>query len=308
MAARLPPVFRSALWRLEALAYDAFSALVRLLPTDLASWSGGALFRALGPLSGAHRTARRNLVLAFPDMGEADRRRILSAQWENFGRYVAEFPLVARLTPASGRVEVVGGERLAAVAAAGRPVVLVSGHFSNLEVMAAVIVAAGVECDITYRAANNPLIDRRIREGRLAYGVRLLAAKGEEGARELLAALKAGQSVAMMNDQKYEPGIDAPFFGRPVKTLPAAVRLAQRFGTYILPMSIQRRRGARFTCYVHEPIEVPESGDRAADIEAGVAAINAFIEARVRERPGEWWWMHRRWPPDAYAELAARGL
>ena len=59
---------------------------------------------------------------------------------------------------------------------------------------------------------------------------------------------------------------------------------------------------------MHEPIAVTDTGDRTADIAAGVAAINAFIEARVRERPEEWFWVHRRWPAEDYAALAAEGF
>ena len=73
-------------------------------------------------------------------------------------------------------------------------------------------------------------------------------------------------------------------------------------------MSVQRVGGVRFRVIAHEPIEVPDTGDKTADIEAGVARINAFLEARIRERPGEWWWLHKRWPREDYAALAARGL
>ena len=295
-------------WRLEALGFDLFTALIRALPLDAASALGAGLFRALGPFTGAHRTARRSLRLAFPDMDDADRRRLLAAQWDNFGRYIAEFPVLDRLTPAGGRVEMVNGERLAQIAASGRPVVFISGHFSNLEVMSAAIVSAGVPCDITYRAANNPYVDARIKSSRVRYGVRMFAPKGGEGARDLINAMKLGRSVAMMNDQKYDGGVAGAFFGRTVMTLPAGVRLALRFGTVLQPMSIQRLEGARFRCVVHDPIPVADTGDRARDVEAGVAAINAFIEERVRERPGEWWWLHKRWPAQDYAELAARGL
>jgi KDO2-lipid IV(A) lauroyltransferase len=292
-------------WRLEAVGFDLVTAVLRALPMDASSALGAALFKAVGPISGAHKTAELNLRLAFPDMAEAERRRLLADQWDNFGRYVAEFPLLDRLTVASGRVEVVNGERLADIAASGRPVAFISGHFSNLEVMPAVIVQADVACDVTYRAANNPYVDARIKKNRFGYGVRMFAPKGGEGARALLVAMGEGRSVAMMNDQKYDGGVAGPFFGRTVYTNPAAVRLALRFGCVLQPMSVQRRRGARFCCIVHEPIVVEDTGDRAGDIAAGVAAINAFIEARVRERPGEWWWMHRRWPREAYGELAA---
>jgi Kdo2-lipid IVA lauroyltransferase/acyltransferase len=292
-------------WRLEALGFDLLTVALRTLPVDVASALGAALFKALGPLSRAHKTADLNLRLAFPDMADPERRRLLAAQWDNFGRYTTEFSLLDKLTLASGRVEVVNGERLAEIAASGRPVAFISGHFSNLEIMAVVIVGMGVECDVTYRAANNPYVDARIKKSRFGYGVRMFAPKGGEGARALLVAMAQGRSVAMLNDQKYDGGVAGPFFGRTVYTNPAAVRLALKFGCVVQPMSIQRRRGARFRCIVHAPIVVEDTGDRARDIEAGVAAVNAFIEARVRERPGEWWWMHRRWPAQAYAELVA---
>jgi Kdo2-lipid IVA lauroyltransferase/acyltransferase len=308
MAMTRPAVLQDLLWRGEALGFDIFTLLARALPVDAVSWTGGRLFRLLGPLSGAHRTAERSLRLAFPDMSEDRRRSLLAAQWDNFGRYIFEFPVLDRLTPASGRVEVVGRERLDAIAGSGRPVVFVSGHFSNLEVMPVVILSAGIACDITYRAANNPHVDARIRRSRIRYGVRLFAPKGEEGARELLAGLKRGFSVAMMNDQRYDGGVAGVFFGSEVRTLPAAVRLALRFGTVLQPMSVRRTRGARFVCIVHEPIAPPRTGDRSADIAAGVQAVNAFIEARVRERPGEWWWLHKRWPREDYARLEDSGF
>ena len=308
MAKQSSPWVQDLIWRLEALGFDLLTLIIRALPVDAASALGGRLFRALGPRSGAHRTASRSLRIAYPDMDDFERARILAAQWDNFGRYIAEFPVLDRLTPASGRVAMVNGERLADIRRAARPVVFISGHFSNLEVMSAAILAAGIDCDITYRAANNPHVDARIRRSRFRYGVRMFAPKGADGARDLLQALREGRSVAMMNDQKYDGGVEGRFFGRKVHTLPAAVRLALRFGTVIQPMSVQRTKGARFRLVVHDPIAVADTGDRTADIQAGVDAINAFIEARVRERPGEWWWLHRRWPSEAYAELAAQGF
>ena len=67
-------------------------------------------------------------------------------------------------------------------------------------------------------------------------------------------------------------------------------------------MSVQRTKGARFRAVVHDPIRLTSTGDRAADIETGVRAINAFMEARVRERPEEWFWVHRRWPKAVYKD------
>ena len=300
------PAWRQNLiWRAEALGFDLASAALRLLPVDWVSGLGAALFKALGPLTGSHRIAERNIRLAFPELDARGRAALLRAQWDNLGRTFFEFPLSDRLTPDSGRVEVVGAERLAAIAASGRPAVFVSGHLANWEVMASVIVNAGLPCQITYRAANNPYVDRRIKQGRARYGVRLFAPKGGEGARELLEAMDRGESVALMNDQKFNGGPAVPFFGIPANTASGPTRLALRCGVDLQPMSVQRLGGARFRVVVHEPIPVVDTGDRAADLEAGVAKVNAFVEARVRERPAEWFWVHKRWPKSAYEALDA---
>jgi KDO2-lipid IV(A) lauroyltransferase len=293
-------------WVVEAAAFDAFCAVDRLLPIEWMSAFGGWVLKTLGPLTGTNRIAERNLRIAFPDMAEPERQRLLKLQWENLGRLVGEFPQVDRLTPARNRVEVVGGERLAAIAASGQPVVLISGHFANWEVMAAAIMHYGVDCNVTYRAANNPYIDRRIIEARESYGVKLFAPKGGDGSREILEGFKRGQSVAILNDQKFNQGLAIPFFGQPAHTAPGATRLALKVGTYLQPMSVQRLPGARFRVVVHEPIVPEKTGDKSRDIEAGVRRVNAFIEARVREHPEDWFWVHKRWPNAVYKALEGR--
>jgi len=307
MSDKRRPWAQDLLWRAEALGYDLFMGVVRLLGVDAASAFGGWLGRTVGPLSGAHKVAVRNLKLAFPDKDEAWRAAMLKAQWDGLGRTFAEFPLMDKILPSTGRVEVVNQERLFQIAADKVPVVFVSGHLSNWEVMPAAIVDSGVVCEMTYRAANNPYVDERIKASRFRYGVRLFAPKGGDGARELLEGMKQGKSVALMNDQKFNTGVEGLFFGHPVRTAPGPSRLAIRFGTVLQPMSVQRIKGARFRAVVHEPIHLPNTGDRTADIEAGVRLVNAFMEERIRERPEEWFWVHRRWPNEVYAALAARG-
>ncbi|KQY30231.1 lipid A biosynthesis acyltransferase [Caulobacter sp. Root1455] len=305
MSDKRRPLGQDLLWRAEALGFDLFIGVVRLLGVDAASAFGGWLGRTVGPLSGAHKVAARNLTLAFPDKDEAWRAAMLKAQWDGLGRTFAEFPLMDKILPSTGRVEVVNQQRLFQIAADKVPVVFVSGHLSNWEVMPAAIVDSGVTCEMTYRAANNPYVDDRIKASRFRYGVRLFAPKGGDGARELLEAMKRGVSVALMNDQKFNTGVEGLFFGHPVRTAPGPSRLAIRFGTVLQPMSVQRTKGARFRAVVHDPIVLPDTGDRTADIEAGVKLVNAFMEDRIRERPEEWFWVHRRWPNEVYAALAA---
>jgi len=301
------PLAQDLIWRSEALLFDLVSACARLFPIDWVSGFGGWLLRKLGPLTRAHRIADRNLRLAFPDLSLAERDALLLAQWDNLGRFFLEFPLTDRLTPASGRIEVVGRERLEAIAKSGRPAILISGHFANWEMMAAVIVNCGLNCRITYRAANNPYVDQRIIEARARYGVQLFAPKGGLGSRDLLATLKAGESVAFLNDQKFNGGTAAPFFGHTVHTAGAPTRVALKFGAVLQPMSVVRLPGVRFRVTIHPPIPLQTTGGgRDEDVEAGVRQINAFVEERIREHPDQWFWVHKRWPQEAYADLQNR--
>ena len=291
------------IWRLEAVAFAGFIGLMRLIGLEAASNLGGWLLRMLGPRVSTHRIVLRNLRIAFPEMSPEARERLAVEQWEQTGRTFAETAVMDQLTPASGRIDVVGAERLEAIRQAGRPVVFVSGHMANIETMAAVLVASGVPVQVTYRAANNPYVDAQIRAARARYGVKLFAPKGGDGARELLAGMARGESVALMNDQKFSEGPEVTFFGQPVNAAPGPTRLALRFGTVIQPMSVVRLPGVRFRVTAHEPIEVVSTGDRQADIARGVQEITRFVEDRVRENPVDWFWVHRRWPDRVYAAL-----
>ncbi|MEM1151742.1 MAG: lysophospholipid acyltransferase family protein [Pseudomonadota bacterium] len=288
-------------WRLEALAWDVvYWAPMTALGPDRASNFGGWLFRKLGPLLSQHKTAVRNISMAFPDWPDEHVRETALAAWESAGRTAGELPHLPKIHPYEGdRVEVVGVERLDRIRESEKGAVLVSGHFANWEVMAAVICRRPLDCLVTYRMLNNPHIDRRINAVRQAYGIGVLAPKGL-GTRELMRALQGGRAVALMNDQKFNTGLALPFLGHDAMTQPGPARLAQKYGVPIVPVSTVRTGPARFRVTIHEPIDQPDTGDAADDLVATVKGINAFLEDRVREQPGQWFWQHRRWPKDAW--------
>ncbi|MAL55654.1 MAG: lipid A biosynthesis acyltransferase [Brevundimonas sp.] len=295
---------QDVIWRLEAVGFQALFAFLRLLGVERASALGGWLLRTLGPLTGTQKTVMRNPRIAFPEMPPDRREALAREQWDRTGRTFAELAVMDQLTPAGGRVEVVGMERLHALRDSGRPAVLISGHLANFEVMAAVIMASGVPCQVTYRAANNPYVDAQIRKSRERYGIRLFAPKGD-GTRDLMAGMKRGDSIALLVDQKYNQGPEVEFFGQPVNASPGAARLALKFGTVMQPLSVVRLPGARFRVTAHEPITVRETEDKAAAVLAGIQAANRFVEDRVREVPEDWFWVHKRWPDRVYAALEA---
>ncbi|MEO1473100.1 MAG: lysophospholipid acyltransferase family protein, partial [Pseudomonadota bacterium] len=225
--------------------------------------------------------------------------------WENVGRTAGELPHLPKIHPYKGdRVEVVGAERLDEIRESDKGAVMISGHLANWEIMAAVICNRPLDCLVTYRMLNNPHIDRRLNAVRHDYGIGVLAPKGM-GTRELMRALSKGRTVALMNDQKFNQGLAVPFFGHDAMTAPGPTRLAMKYDVPLVPVSTVRTGPARFRVTIHAPIERPNTGDEDVDLHATVARISAFIEARVREEPGQWFWQHRRWPKSAWKDAGA---
>lgn len=288
-------------WRIEAVAWDVlYWWPMKLLGPDRASNTAGWIVKKLARFLSQDKTAKRNLRLAFPDWSEEEIDRTAAAAWESAGRTAGELPHLPKIHPYEGnRVEVVHPERLDAVETGKAGAVFISGHFANWEVMAAVICRRPVDCLVTYRALNNPHIDRRINKVRHDYGIGVLAPKGL-GTRELMRALGAGRSVALMNDQKFNKGLAIPFFGHDAMTAPGPARLALKYDVPIIPVSTVRTGPARFRVTIHEPIQPAPGLDDDAAVRDCVEKITHFIEAEVRANPGQWFWQHRRWPKKAW--------
>ncbi|MDP3494371.1 MAG: lysophospholipid acyltransferase family protein [Hyphomonadaceae bacterium] len=291
-------------WCLEAFAWDwIFWNPMKALSIEAASNTVAAILKTLGPLTSQNRTMLRNLRMVFPDWSEKQIKEVAQGTWETFGRTTGEMPHLAKMKPyvPNSRVEVIGAEHLDAIRESGKPAVLISGHFANWEMVGSAICNRPLDAQITYRSANNPHIDRRIAEARHAYGINVLTPKGA-GTRELMRALSRGQPVGLMNDQKFNQGIAVPFFGYDAMTAPGPTRLAMKFKAPLVPISCKRVGVARYRVTIHEPFFPDTDPDEDKAIYTTVLRINQWLEACIRDAPDQWFWMHNRWPKDAWAK------
>lgn len=289
-------------WRLQVFAYDLVCLLLKPFSFDQISRFGGWLLRKIGPRTSKQRIIETGLDIAFPDLSEDKKAKLITEIWDNTGRTFAEFPILSRVKvfDENSRVIVHGKEHLDAIAASGTGAVLISGHFANWEVMAAVLCQSGLPVRVTYRPLNNPHLNRRVIEQREAYGIKFLVQKSAHiGARALLKALSKGESIAILNDQKFNQGLSVPFFGQPAMTASGAVRIALKTGAPIVPTSVIRK-GAHFEFTCHPPLVLEQSGDLDADLRGGVMQIIRFTEDWVKTNPAQWFWVHRRWPKELY--------
>jgi KDO2-lipid IV(A) lauroyltransferase len=285
---------------LEYAAARAFLALFRALGPVNASRLAGALGRGIGPLIPTSRIADANLRAALPLLDAAGRRAVIAAVWDNLARNAGEFPHLAalRATTSGPGFTITGAEHASSLATAGGPAIILTAHCGNWEILPAALRTTGLRFAFFYRAAANPAVDRLIiglREAAMGEPVPMFA-KGAGGARGAYAHLARGGMLCMLVDQKLNDGIATPFFGRDAMTTPALAVFARKFRCPILPVHVERIGPARLHIIIEPPAYAQHTSDKTADIGATTLWMNQTIERWVRARPGQWLWLHRRWP------------
>ncbi|WP_169544777.1 lysophospholipid acyltransferase family protein [Sneathiella aquimaris] len=282
-------------YRIEWLAVVFFFWFFKLLGQKRASSFGSWIARKIGPYLKADKTARKNLSKAFPDWSPEKREEVLDRMWSNLGRNAAELPFIKDMDFQDPDVELVGGDYLDAYVKAPQAAFFLTGHYGPWELT----IAAGKYCkvplSIIYRAANNPLVDAYFQQERFSRDYSFIP-KGTAGARGILKAIKKGEAIALLNDQKQNTGLPIPFFGRDAMTAPPIAELACKFDLPIYPIRAERLDGGKKRVTVSAPIFPPSSGNREKDVVALLTTINELYEQWITEKPDHWFWVHNRWP------------
>lgn len=274
------------------LAAGAMAGL-RALSWGGARAAGGSLGDGVCGLGLRRRVAQENLSLAFPQWSAAERERVLREHYRELGRVVAEYAHLDRLARAPlGEVfvETSGLEVLEALR--GRGAILLSGHYSNFELMGAMLARLN-PVDFLVKPLSNAGVEKFIAGRRAEAGVGCISTS--DGTRSVYQALAAGRWVAILGDQDArQRGLFVPFLGRSASTAAGPARMSLKTGAPIVMGFAVRRPDGRFDLRVQGPIELaePEAPDAVLRLTSRHVAV---LEAQVRARPELWFWLHRRW-------------
>lgn len=284
-----------------ALVRGAF-ALLRALGPDRAAALGGCVARTLGPLLPVHRVALDNIRHAFPDLPASEHRRIAREAWDNLGRTACEYVHMDRIwdldlnRPEAGRIktspEVIA--RFEELRDDGKPALIFAAHLANWELPAIAAARHGLAAAVLYRRPNNAAVARDILELRQDSMGELIPA-GIMAPIRMAEALDQGKHVGMLVDQRFGRGPRVEFLGRPAFSNPLLARLARRFDCPVHGARAIRLPGGGFRLELTEAIALPRDAKGRVDVDAATALINRIVEGWVREHPGQWLWMHRRW-------------
>ena len=272
----------------------------RLFPVSWSSNIIAALAKTFGPFFVVSGTARRNLRAAFPEKSRGEIWWLVVEVWDNLGRMAAEFAHLDRIWdydpahPGNGRIEIVGADIMQRLRDDGRPGLFFTAHTGNWELNAITGGKLGVPGGVLYRAPNIKKAADLITEMRAQTMPGLVKASRNAG-RQMARMLEEGEHIGMLVDQYWGQGVVVDFFGRPAHTNPTLARLARQFDCPVHGMRVIRLPRGRFRIEITEEIPLPRDPEGRVDVEGAMQAVTGVIEDWVREYPGQWLWLHRRW-------------
>ena len=282
---------RRLVGQFEDVALVGFWTICGWLSPERASRFGAAVVGALGPWTPKHEKIEGNLLVAFPEMSKAERRRVGRAIWRNMGASAGEYPHVGAFTTRDGQ----GGiglvtdipAHLEANFSGERLTVFATGHLANWEVLAAAPKLWGVDLAVVYAPISDGIADHRLRAYRELMGSRLLPRDGS--AKTLLRHLHSGRPIGIVADYRVDDGVALPFFDRSKGTTLSPARLALKTGADLVAVRVERLGPARFRISAEGPLRPPPGlPDDTARAAAMMTEFNGHLESWIREKPEEW--------------------
>ena len=238
------------------------------------------------------RSALRNLELAYPDKTPQARSKIVDQVYASIARMLwtfARFPTITREN-ISQWIRYEGLEHYIEAKKAGRGILFATAHLGNWELSAFAHALMTEPMNIVIRPLDNAAADRLVEERRQLSGNRLIGKW--DAARPVLRALARNEAVGILIDQNttLDEGVFVDFFGTPACANPTFAKIAARTGAAVIPgFAVWSEAEQRYVLRFYRRVEM--TGDATRDTQR----LHKVLEDVVREDPGQWLWLHRRW-------------
>jgi KDO2-lipid IV(A) lauroyltransferase len=262
---------------------------------------GGIVYR-LGNRD--RRRSLEHLALAFPELDDGERRRLALDSFRHLGTSLAELLHVwgRPADDASRHVEVRGFEEIERIRQTGKPILVLTGHCGNWELISCANHSHGLGLAAMTRELDQEGLQQISLDIRSHLGSEAIARGSRASSRQMLRTLRAGGALCMLIDQDIRTdGVWVPFFGRLAHTPTAAADIALRLGAEVVPTFSERRPDGSHRITFHPALDLPDDATEAT------ARMTTAIENQVRRHPEQWVWMHRRWRRRPPGEGAGNG-
>ncbi len=268
----------------------------KIIGLQNASFMGGLLAKIFGPLFRSKKIIEKNLNICFKNIEQKEIKRISLGMWNNIGRTFSEYIFLKNFQKKnSSLIKLKGIEYLDEIKNSNEPVVFVTGHFSNFELLGTKLSSYGIRFFAIYRPLNNIFLNPIMEYLRLKYVCPIMIKKGRSNIRELLNKIKNGYSVIILADQRTSEGKKIEFFNYPALTSTIPAQISLKYNYKIVPLHMERLSYNNFEMTVYKPFEYKKSDNYDKDIYNLTLKINKQLEKMILKRPEQWLWSHNRW-------------
>ena len=285
-------IFKFFRYLFETIIIILFFVIFKIIGLKNSSFISGKIFTFFGPFFRSEKIITQNLKTSFPNVTDEKLNEYKKDMWNYYGKIFAEYIFLKKLRKNEfENVEIFGNQILDRIKDNKEPVIFVSGHFDNFELMAMYLEKSGINLSTVYRPLNNFFMNKIMEKLRLKYICKNQIKKGRPGLKDSLRLFKAGYSIALMIDQRVSEGEKVNFFEKKAYTTTIPAQFVKKFGCKVVPINIKRIGNVKFTIKIFEPVEFSKN----ASISQITHQLNIWLEKEIIKNPSKWIWSHNRW-------------
>jgi len=279
----------------QAVFIYLFFIIIKIIGLNLSKTVFSFIFNLIGPLIKSDQIININLENFMGPQNDAIKKKIKLMMWANYGKTFVEYIYLKKFKNSNAHIEVRGEHILNKIKKDGRPVIFVSGHFSNFELMSMELTKRNIKLATIYRPLNNFFLNPFMEHIRKKYICQNQIKKGVAGIKESVKYIKNNFSIALMIDQRVSEGKKLPFFENMALTTTVPAQMALKFNLDIVPIYLARKKNDNFEIEIYEPIKI-EKNDKTEVNKLNISIkLNKILEKMISKDPGQWIWTHNRW-------------
>ena len=275
----------------QSIVIYTFFLLGSLLGLKISRVFFGFIFTLAGPIFRSKKIIDKNLKIFSSKVQNLDNKKIIREMWNNYGMTFIEYIFLKQLRKNNSHMTIKGEENILKIINNKKPVIFVSGHFANYELMSMEITKKNIQLATIYRPLNNFFLNPFMEYLRKKYVCKNQIKKGINGVRETIEFLKNNYSVALMIDQRVSEGDKINFFGKDALTTTLPAQLAMKFNLEIIPVFIERKQDNNFEIEFYKPVNSKNFNDKIQLSKE----LNTILEEMIKRNPYQWIWTHNRW-------------
>ena len=279
----------------QAILVYFFFIIIKIIGLSLSRKFFSIFFNAIGPLIKSKQIINNNLEKFLGLYNEDIKKNTKYKMWTNYGKTFVEYLYLKKFRNTSSHIKITGEEILNKIQKNNKPVIFVSGHFANFELMSMELTKRNINLAAIYRPLNNFFINPFMEYLRKKYICQNQIKKGLAGVKDSINYIKNNFSIALMIDQRVSEGKRLPFFQHMALTTTLPAQMALKFNLDIVPIYIERKINDNFEMKIYEPIKLLHNTDIETNKLNISIKLNKIIEEMISRDPGQWIWTHNRW-------------